>query len=98
MQNIPQGTLQVKFGDQLLQGKYTVVPNLLLKLLGELDITPNELVFTLEVWVYWHEQQKEMFPALNIIAEGIVNIFLSPDEISPLVTTQVPHDEVDCQL
>jgi hypothetical protein len=69
MQNVSQGTLQVKFGDQLLQGKYTVVPNLLLKLLGELGITPNELVFTLEVWVYWYEQQKDMFPTLNTIAE-----------------------------
>jgi predicted nucleic acid-binding Zn ribbon protein len=52
-----------------MQGRYTVVPNLLLKLLGELDITPNELVFTLEVWVYWHEQQRDVFPALNTIAE-----------------------------
>jgi hypothetical protein len=69
MQQEPNTGLSVKFGDELMQGGFTVVPNYLLKLYAELGISPTELVFIEQIWLYWYERQQDMFPALSTIAE-----------------------------
>ncbi len=64
-----QATLTVKYGNDLMQGGFTSVPNLALKLFAELGITPTEFVFIEQIWLYWYERQENMFPALSTIAD-----------------------------
>ncbi len=45
-------TLEVKFGDALLEHGFTSIPNLVLESYAALGITSNEMLFIIHVWKY----------------------------------------------
>jgi hypothetical protein len=60
--------LAVRFGDEILQAGFTVVPNLLLRYQVALGITASELNFILQVWSHWWDKH-DPYPAMGTIAE-----------------------------
>src|SRR4051812_4154409 len=64
--------IAVRFGDEVLQGGFTSVPNLVLNQYAELGISPAEMMFTIHVWQYWWTE-KDPYPSLRAIA-GKMNV------------------------
>ncbi len=58
----------VRFGDDLMQGNFTVVPNLILDHYAELGISPVEMMWTIHVWEYWWTLH-DPYPSLSSVAE-----------------------------
>jgi Helix-turn-helix domain len=60
--------ISVKFGDEILEHGFTVVPNLILDSYTALRITTNEMLFIIHVWQYWWTERSP-HPSLSRIAE-----------------------------
>lgn len=58
----------MRFGDEILDAGFTVVPNLILRHYATLGITPAEMMFTIHVWEFWWSE-KQPYPALLTIAK-----------------------------
>lgn len=58
----------VRFGSDLMQGNFTVVPNLILDHYAELGIAPAEMLWAIHVWEYWWTGH-DPYPALSTVAE-----------------------------
>jgi hypothetical protein len=61
-------TLEVKFGDALLEHGFTSIPNLVLESYAALGITSNEMLFIIHVWKYWWTD-KNHHPSIQRIAD-----------------------------
>lgn len=68
MQNGKNSGLREKFGEELMQGGFTSLPNLVMNLYAALGITSPEMMFILQMWTHWYEKQEDMHPALTTIA------------------------------
>jgi hypothetical protein len=68
MQNGKNSGLREKFGEELMQGGFTSLPNLMMNLYAALGITSPEMMFILQMWTHWYEKQEDMHPALTTIA------------------------------
>lgn len=57
----------VRFGNELMQGGFTSVPNLVLEHYAALGITEGELLFTIHIWSFWWNRQLP-YPSLSTVA------------------------------
>jgi hypothetical protein len=62
-----QYRISVRFGDELLEAGWTVLPNVLLRYQSDLKITPDELNFIAQVWYHWWSD-KDAYPGIPTVA------------------------------
>src|SRR5215212_7963267 len=60
--------LELRFGDEIIQAGWTVVPNVLLRYQAKLEISASELTFILQVWYHWWDL-KDPYPALPTVSQ-----------------------------
>ena len=67
--------ISIRFGDEILDSGFTVIPNLVLDHYAELGITSAEMMFVIHIWKYWW-QEKNPHPSLKRIADtmGVSNL------------------------
>jgi DNA replication protein len=64
----PPESLSVRFGDDLMADGFTAVPNLVLQHYTHVDMTHQEMMWTIHVWEHWWSSRRDPYPALGSIA------------------------------
>lgn len=68
---IPNPTLDAKWGYTIMSGGYTAVPDVLLAHMGELGLSPTEMVVLLQILRFWWAPGRWPFPSKSTLAWSI---------------------------
>jgi DNA-binding transcriptional MocR family regulator len=60
--------MSIRFGDDLMQGGFTGLPNRILEHYAELGIEPIEMMFIIQVWQFWWGVH-DPYPSMATIAK-----------------------------
>jgi len=66
-----KGALQRKWGAKIMAAGFTGVPDLLLRRMGKLGLSPTEMIVLLQIMTYWWDRERLPYPSKQTIAAAI---------------------------